>query len=76
MRQLNVNVTPEFERDLKILMKKGGVPTKSHAVRQAVHEAAARVAAKKYDFTKWLGAGNVGPENKNRQFLTEDDLWS
>ena len=76
MRQINLNVTPEFERDLNRLMKTRRVATKSDAIRQAVHEAVERLAEKKYDFSKLLGAGNVGPENKNRRFLTEDDLWS
>jgi Arc/MetJ-type ribon-helix-helix transcriptional regulator len=37
--QLNLNTTPEFERDLEALMKTRGLKSKSEAIRAAVHEA-------------------------------------
>ena len=39
MPQLNLNVTPEFERDLEALMKARGLKNKSDAIRLAVREA-------------------------------------
>jgi Arc/MetJ-type ribon-helix-helix transcriptional regulator len=77
MKQLNVNITPEFERDLRRVMKVKGLKTKSDAVRQAVREAAERAhPTKKYDFRSLIGIALGGKENPNPRFKTEDDLWS
>jgi Arc/MetJ-type ribon-helix-helix transcriptional regulator len=77
MKQLNVNVTEDFEKDLRRVMKAGGYKTKSEAVRQAVRQAAARLHAKKtYDFRSLIGVALGGKENPNPRFKTEDDLWS
>jgi Arc/MetJ-type ribon-helix-helix transcriptional regulator len=77
MKQLNVNITPEFERDLRRLMKAGGFKTKSEAVRHAIREVAERAhPKKKYDFRSLIGVALGGKENPNPRFKTEDDLWS
>lgn len=77
MRQLNINVTPEFERALRQLMKQRNIPNKSDAVRQAVQEAATRGSSRtQYDFRAWLGLGLKAPLRHRRRFLSEDDLWS
>jgi hypothetical protein len=77
MRQLNLNVTSEFERDLKRFMKLRGIPHKSDAVRTAVHEAVTRTSGgPDYDYRAWLGIGLRAPLNPKRRFRTEDDLWS
>jgi len=77
MKQFNVNVTPEFEKDLRQVMKTGGFKTKSEAVRQAVRDAAERARpTKKYDFRSLIGVALRGKENPNPRFKTEDDLWS
>lgn len=77
MRQLNVNVTREFDRDLKLLMERRGLATKSEAVRTAVREAAERVsAASQFDFRTLLGMGLRAPLRRRFRPLTEDDLWS
>lgn len=77
MKQINVIVTPQFDRDLKALMKARRIPNKSAALRTAVHEAAQRVSEKPvYDFREWLGFGLKAPLAQKRKYLTEDDLWS
>ena len=77
MKQLNLNVTPEFERDLRSLMKKTRIKRKSDAVRHAVHEAAERERAKEStDFRSWIGLALKGKPNPRPRFKTEDDLWS
>jgi hypothetical protein len=77
MKQLNVNITPEFERDLRRLMKNAGIKRKSDAVRQAVHEAAARAKTpRNYDFRSLIGIALRGPESPDPRFKTEDDLGS
>jgi Arc/MetJ-type ribon-helix-helix transcriptional regulator len=43
MSQINLHTTPEFERDLDILMRTRGMKNKSEAIRCAVREAAASV---------------------------------
>jgi hypothetical protein len=77
MRQLNLNVTPEFERDLRQYMKKRGIERKSDAIRQAVREALERTAGfQDYDFRSWLGLGLKAPLRRKPRFKSEDDLWS
>ena len=39
MKQLNLNVTAEFERDLRSYMQRKSIPNKSDAIRQALREA-------------------------------------
>jgi hypothetical protein len=77
MKQLNLNVTPEFERDLKLFMKRKGIKRKSEAIRCALREAASRTMPKSdCDFHSLLGIGLKAPLNPNPRFKTEDDLWS
>jgi hypothetical protein len=77
MKQLNVNVTPEFERDLRHFMKKKGIQRKSDAVRQAMREAASRSKANAdYDYRSLLGLGLKALLNPKPRFKSEDDLWS
>ena len=77
MRQLNLNVTAEFERDLKRFMKLRGIPQKSEAIRTALREAVARTSGNRdYDYRAWLGIGLKTPLNPTPRFRTEDDLWS
>ncbi len=77
MGQLNIILTPEFERDLQYLMRVRGIRTKSDAIRIAVQEIANRGGvpdAAKFD--ELLGAGLGAPLNRKPKFSSEDDLWS
>jgi hypothetical protein len=77
MKQLNLNVTPELERDLRRFMKEKGITRKSDAIRQALHEAVARAKLSgACDYRSWLGLGLKAPLNPNPRFRSEDDLWS
>jgi Arc/MetJ-type ribon-helix-helix transcriptional regulator len=76
MRQLNLNVTEDFVRDLQRLMKRKGIKNKSEAIRLAVREAAAFAAAPASDYRAWLGMGLKVPLNPKPRFRGEDDLWS
>lgn len=77
MRQININVTPEFEKDLQRLMRQRKCKTKTEAIRVAVHEAAQAETKKDFSaFLKLRGIGLVGPTNPNPRFKDEDDLWS
>ncbi len=77
MKQLNLNVTAEFERDLQTYMKSRSLRSKSEAVRQAVRDAAGRATAGgAYDFRSWLGLGLKAPLRRKRRFRSEDELWS
>lgn len=75
--QININVSPEFERALQRLMRLRGIASKSEAIRVAVFEAAERERSRKRkpDFSGLLGAGLRAPQRKQRQFKSEDDLW-
>jgi hypothetical protein len=77
MKQLNLNVTPEFDRDLRRFMKQKGIARKSDAIRQALHEAVTRVTESgSCDYRSWLGLGLKAPLNPRPRFRSEDDLWS
>ena len=75
MGQININVTPELERNLARLMRARGIATKSEAIRVAVEECARAATAGNADFEEWLGLGLARPENPERRFATHDDLW-
>lgn len=75
--QLNINMTPELEADLKRLMRARGFKTKTEAVRIAVREALARSrGASTVDFASWIGLGNGAPPNQRPRFPSDDALWS
>jgi Arc/MetJ-type ribon-helix-helix transcriptional regulator len=76
MRQLNLNVTDEFVRDLQRLMKRKGINSKSEAIRLAVREAAASAAAPVSDYRGWLGMALKAPLKPKPRFRDEDSLWS
>lgn len=77
MRQININVTPEFEKDLQRLMKLRKYRTQSEAIRTAVHEAAKPAArTKPGSLRQLLGAALKAPMNPKPRFQSEDDLWS
>ena len=77
MRQLNINVTEDFERDLRRFMRQKGIAKQSEAIRQAVREAVAKAgAASCADYRSWLGLGLKAPLNPKPRFRSEDDLWS
>jgi hypothetical protein len=77
MRQINLNVTADFDRDLRRLMRQRGIQNKSEAIRRVVHEAAARAeASAQCDFRSWLGMGLKFPPSPQPRFRDEDDLWS
>ena len=65
MKQLNLNVTPEFERDLKLFMKRKGIKRKSDATRCAIREVASRTIVPKTDFRSWIGVAAKDPPNPN-----------
>jgi transposase len=76
MKQLNLNVTPEFERDLRRYMRLRQITRKSDAIRAAVREAVTQGSdTQDYDYRAWLGMGLKAPLNKRRRFRTDDDLW-
>lgn len=76
--QINIHVTPEFERALKRFMRVRAISNKSEAIRIAVEEAAERASRtkQKTDFNRWRGAALISPLNENARFRSEDDLWS
>lgn len=77
MRQLNLNVTEEFERDLRRFMRQKGITKQSEAIRQAVRDAVAKASADSHsDYRFWLGLGLKAPLNPKPRFRSEDDLWS
>ena len=65
-----------MKRTLRQYMKKYGLGTKSGAIRQALHEAAARGKSVACDYQSWLGLGLRTPLRNKRKFKSEDELWS
>jgi Arc/MetJ-type ribon-helix-helix transcriptional regulator len=77
MKQININVTPEFERDLRRLMRFRKYKTQSEAIRTAVREASQPRATAQYaPLRDLLGAALKAPLNPKPRFKSEDDLWS
>jgi hypothetical protein len=77
MSQLNIHMTPAFERALKKFMRAKGIKTKSEAVRIALQEAAERAGGRKLTpLEDLLGAANRYPHTPREQWLSDDDLWS
>jgi len=77
MRQLNINVTEEFERDLRRFMRQKGIAKQSEAIRQAVREAVAKAGVASHaDYRSWLGLGLKAPLNPKPRFRSEEELWS
>lgn len=76
MAQMNLHITPEFERALRRFMRVRGLTNKSEAIRAAVREAAERDGrAGRADFRSWVGAGCAAPLNPRPRFTSDDDLW-
>ena len=77
MKQLNINITPQFEKDLKLYMNRANLTRKSEAIRLAIEESAARL--KKTDFQMeyraWLGLALKTPLSVKPRFSNENDLW-
>jgi hypothetical protein len=77
MSQLNIHLTPSFEKDLNKFMKLRHINTKSEAIRVAIKEGIHHAAAyaKPINFADWLGKGLEVPVNKKAKFSSDDDLW-
>jgi len=77
MSQLNIHVTPGFEKDLSKYMKLKHIQTKSEAIRVAIKEGILHASAqtKPVDFSDWVGLGLKVPMNKKTKFSSDDDLW-
>ena len=77
MSQLNIHMTPAFERVLKRFMEIREIRTKSEAIRLAVEESLDRELrnASSTDFTSWLGLGKAAAENLAPRFPSHDALW-
>lgn len=77
MAQLNINLTPEFERDLALFMRMRNIRTKSEAIRTAVREGVQRSqrASPQVDFSSWIGMARGRKRGRRPRFRTDDDLW-
>jgi hypothetical protein len=77
MPQLNIHLTPEFEKALTEYMRLRRVKTKSDAVRLAVLEAVDRERRQQPapHFLQWLGLGRQARENPTPRFRSDADLW-
>jgi len=77
MAQLNMNVTPQFEKALSRYMRLRGFRTKSEAIRAAVREGLEAVitGGGNTHFKSWLGVGTTAPENPSPAFPDDDSLW-
>jgi hypothetical protein len=77
MRQIRLNITEEFERDLRRLMRHKGITNECEAIHQAVREATTKADATRHsDFRSWLGLGLKAPLNPKPRFCSHDELWS
>lgn len=76
MSQLNINMTPQFEKDIRAYMKLKSIKYKSQALRAAVADCLkAPQKQPATDFRSWLGAANKGKQSPNPRFKTHAQLW-
>jgi len=75
MSQINFHTTPEFDRQLSLLMRLKAIPSKSEAIRLAValQAKAAQDSHLRRDFSALIGI--VKPAQPGR-FSSDDALWS
>jgi len=75
--QLNINMTPTFETELRRLMRVWNCRTKSATIRTAVHEALEREGSQhcKTDFRSLLGSAKRAPLNAHPRFEHHGDAW-
>ena len=74
MSQLNMQMTPDFEENLRQFMAVRGFGTKSEAIRRAIEEGLARTPMPPaFDWSSLRGKG-LGPGLP--QFSNNDDLWN
>jgi Arc/MetJ-type ribon-helix-helix transcriptional regulator len=77
MGQMNLNVSPDFERQLARLMRLRQLTSKSEAIRVAVREAVEREnrGGRGIEYSAWLGLAKQGRANPKPRFASHDDLW-
>ena len=74
-RQMNLQITPEFERDLDAIVRAKGSSSRSEAVRQLVHEAADHARKRRERLRDQLDAfRGVAAEGALPAF-EDDELW-
>lgn len=72
--QLNLHMTPDFERDLDRLRALRGIKTKSEAIRLAVAEAVVRGTGSRTHFESWIGLAAAEPKVRPR-FQDHGEVW-
>lgn len=77
MGQLNMQLTPEFQRNLERAMKKLGARTKSEAIRRAIEEAAKKPAGgrPRVSWRDLLETARTESARKTGRFASHADLW-
>lgn len=77
MSQLNIHMSPAFEKNLLRLMKVRHIKTKAEAIRIAVNETLSHAVhqIKPVDFSTWIGLATNIPTNPSPKFKSDDDLW-
>lgn len=78
MSQFNINMTPDFEADLKRFMKVTKIAQKAEALRTALKTAllALTKGSRRTDWESLVGVARKGVQNPKPRFKNEDDLWS
>lgn len=77
MSQLNINLDPVFERNIRLLLAATGHKHKSTLIKKLVADAVAALGLpqKHRDFSRLLGLAKLPADDASRRHLTEDDLW-
>jgi hypothetical protein len=77
MPQLNMHISPDFDRELASWMEARGIATKSEAIRVAVRESLARLRStgRPHDYRELVGLVKPTAPASKRKFKSDDDLW-
>ena len=77
MKQLNLNIKPELQKDLDEYMRRMKIAQKSEAIRRALHEVVEQLrhVSTPVNYLQWLGTGLKTPPNRHPRFKNEKSLW-
>lgn len=76
MSQLNIHITPAFEKALSQFMRIRHIKTKSEAIRIAIQECLSKMKSQsQQNYANWIGLAKKAPLNKKPRFKSDHDLW-
>ena len=73
-KQMNLQITPEFERELELVMRDRNVASKSEMLRVLARDAAAEIESRRERMREWLASVREVAGVPSLP-IEDDDLW-